>query len=77
LAQERVQEALEVADTVARMDPLCQQATQRMMEAQIRLGRPEEAIRAFERSQRLLMSELGMEPGTELIRAFHQAKLAI
>ncbi len=77
LSQDRAPEALEVADTVVRMDPLCQPATQRMMEAQIRLGRPELAIRAFERCQRLLSQELGMEPNTDLLRAFHQAKLAI
>jgi DNA-binding response OmpR family regulator/predicted negative regulator of RcsB-dependent stress response len=77
LAQDRAQEAVEVADTVVRIDPLCQQASLRTMEALVRLGRPEEAVRVFERFERLLAAELGMEPNTELVRAFHVAKLAI
>lgn len=77
LGQARFQDALEVAATAVQMDPFCQQAVSRMMEAQVGIGRPEEAIRTFERCQRLLQQELEIEPNTDLIRAFHQAKLAI
>lgn len=77
LAQDRGQEAFEVADAVVRMDPFCQLATQRVMEAQVFLGRPEEALRAYERCVRLLQQELAIEPGMDLVRAYHQAKLAL
>ena len=77
LSQERFQDALEVAEVVLRLDPLCQQGYLRLMEAQVGLGRPEDALRAFQRCEKKLRLELEIEPSTELLRAYHAAKLAL
>lgn len=77
LGQERASEALEVAQTVLGLDSLCQQATLRSMEAQVKLGRPEEALRLFEQCEKRLQTELEIEPSTDLLRAVQLAKLAL
>jgi two-component SAPR family response regulator len=77
LSQERHAEAAEVAETVLGLDPVCQLAYQRVMQAYIGMGRPEEAVRRFDRYEKVLKNELELEPSTDLIRVYHQAKMAL
>ena len=77
LAQESFQEAAEVSDTLLELDPLCQLAYLAGMRAYQGMGRPEQAIRMFEQCEKVLQRELELEPSTDLLRAYHQAKLAL
>lgn len=69
------QQFIGVARRLLEFDP-CRQSVHRLiMESYLQLGRPEDAIRQFENCERILRSEMGMEPATELLRTLQKAKL--
>jgi len=47
------------------------------MQAYLSSGRPEQAVRLFERGARVLKTELEMEPSIELLSLYHRAKLSL
>ena len=70
-------EALECALRLQDLDPLCQEACRRVMQSQLALGRPAEAVRRFEAHRRVLARELEMEPSLELLELYHRARLGL
>lgn len=70
-------ELIEVASRILDRDPCHQPLQVLVMEAQTSLGRPELALRQFESAKASLLSELGVEPSTELLRAEQFAKMAL
>ena len=70
-------EAIEMAERMLSMDPCNQRAHLLAMEAYQAHGRADQAIRQYEQAEVSLRQELGMEPSTELLRSYHQAKLSI
>lgn len=48
-----------------------------VMETSLQLGRVDQAVRCFDSVRKQLHSELGVEPGTELLRLYHRAKLQL
>jgi len=70
-------EILEVANRVLDRDPCYQAMHLLAMEAYTASGRPESALRQFERASSALKAELGVEPSTELLRAQQLAKMAL
>lgn len=70
-------ELLEVANKVLDRDPCYQAMHLLAMEAYTASGRPENALRQFERASSALKVELGVEPSTELLRAQQLAKMAL
>ncbi|MCA9779658.1 MAG: hypothetical protein KC800_23180, partial [Candidatus Eremiobacteraeota bacterium] len=70
-------EAIEMAERMLSMDPCNQRAHLLAMEGYQAHGRADLAIRQYEQAEASLKQELGMEPSTELLRSYHQAKLSI
>lgn len=70
-------EVLEVASRILDLDPCHQPMHLAVMEAQSALGRPELALKQFERARSSLQLELGVEPSTDLLRAEQIAKMAL
>jgi two-component SAPR family response regulator len=70
-------EAVEMAERMLNLDPCNQRAHLLAMEAYQAHGRAELALRQFEQAEKSLKQELGVEPSTELLRAFHQAKMSL
>lgn len=70
-------EAIEVANAVLDKDPCHQPLHILVMQAQAAMGRPELALRQFERAEKALRVELGVEPSTDLLRAHQIAKMAL
>lgn len=70
-------EALESARRLLEVDPLSQEGWLMVMQAQMALGRPEEAVRGFESCRRMLQKELEMEPSLELLQVYHRARLSL
>jgi DNA-binding SARP family transcriptional activator/CheY-like chemotaxis protein len=70
-------ELLEVANRVLERDPCYQAMHLLIMEAYTASGRPESALRQFERATAALKVELGVEPSTDLLRAQQLAKMAL
>lgn len=70
-------ELIEVAHRILDRDPCHQPLHAQVMEAHTSLGRPELALRQFEIAKASLLSELGVEPSTELLRAEQLAKMAL
>ena len=70
-------QALEYAQRIIHMDPLQQRAYQQAMQAFLKLGQPENAVRCFQRCKGLLDRELKVEPSIELLTLYHRAKLAL
>jgi DNA-binding response OmpR family regulator len=70
-------EVEEVANRILERDPCHQVAHRLLMEAHIHQGKPEQAIRHFERARVALLNEMGIEPHTDLLRAYQLAKLAL
>ncbi len=66
LAQGRATEALALANTAAREDPLREPAREAQMLALYRLGRHADALRAFEDLRQALADEVGAEPSPRL-----------
>ena len=70
-------EVEEVAAKLLAKDPCHQVAHRLLMESYVNQKRPEQAIRHFERARVTLLNELGIEPHTDLLRAYQVAKLAL
>ncbi len=77
LAERLAAEATEHAGRILEIDPCHQQAHLVLMQGHLLAGRPEEAVRQFERAQRILHTELEMEPSLELLEAHQRALLSI
>jgi len=70
-------QVLECATRILQLDRCNQEAYRLGMQAYIQSGRPEQAVRLFERCSRVLKSELEMEPSIELLSLYHRAKLSL
>lgn len=70
-------EVEEVALRLLETDPYHQVAHRLLIEAFVANKRPEKAIQHFESVELLLKNELGIEPQTDLLRAYQLARLAI
>jgi len=70
-------EAAEHAGRILEIDPCHQQAHLLLMRGYLAAGRAEEAVRQFERAQRLLKTELEMEPSLELLELHQRALLSL
>ena len=68
-------EALGEAEEVLKRDSTNEQAQSIKMQALARTGRASEAVRSYESFCRNLKHELELEPSTDLIRAYHLAKM--
>lgn len=66
--------ALECASRAVEIDPYCENAHQVVMRAHTRLGRPDRAIRHFERCQRKLRDDLDVEPSIALVEESLRAR---
>lgn len=70
-------QVLECSTRILQLDRCNQEAYRLGMQAYIQSGRPEQAVRLFERCSRVLKSELEMEPSIELLSLYHRAKLSL
>ena len=77
LSQGSPDEARECSQRMLEFDPCHQEAALQLMRAWLALGRPEEAVRAFNRTRVSLARDLQMEPSTELLRAHQEARLLL
>lgn len=68
-------ETVELAERLLLLDPCHQTAFQLVMEAYIGEGRPEEAVRQFERLRITLLNEFSSEPTIDCLRILQKAKL--
>lgn len=68
-------EALTVAQQLLNHDKCHQAAHLQTMEAYIALGRPEEAVRQYQRVDVALKNEMGLEPSIELFKSLQKAKM--
>jgi len=75
--EERPDRALEDAERLLTLDPFHLPGNLLAMKALVKGGRPELAIRHFQKLEGLLRRELGAEPPLELVEAFHRARLAV
>jgi len=71
----RLAEALEHAHRALEVDPCHQESHLIAMQAHIAEGRPEEAVRQFDRCEKALRRELGMDPMMRLVETYHRARL--
>ncbi|MBM3465234.1 MAG: hypothetical protein FJX76_24335, partial [Armatimonadetes bacterium] len=71
----RPKEALEYAGRVLDIDPCHQESHWVAMQAYLASGRPEEAIRQFERCEKNLRREMGIDPLIKLVETYHRARL--
>lgn len=67
------QQALEYAQRQLEVDPCSQEAYANTIQANIKLGAYQEAVRAFKTCEKMLDRELGMEPSVELFRLYQMA----
>ena len=70
-------QSLEYARRALTMDGIQQKAHQQVMQAFIKLGQPENAVRQFQRCEQMLKREMGVEPSIETFQLYHRARLAI
>lgn len=70
-------EAVEMAEKMLSSDPCNQRAHLLAMDSHRANGRAELALRQFEIAKHSLNHDLGVEPSTELLKAFHQAKMSL
>lgn len=70
-------ETLEYARRVLEIDPCDQDAYMLLMQANLALDRPEEAVRQYEACCRMLRTELGLEPTIEMMREHQRALIAL
>jgi two-component SAPR family response regulator len=73
--QKAYREGLEFSMQVLSFDSCHQAACVQAMQGYTQLGRPEEAVRLFQKLEVALINELQIEPSTEAIRALHLAKM--
>ena len=77
LEKQRLTEAIEYASRLFELDPCHQEACSQAMQANLALGRPEEAVRLFRRCKQQLASELSIEPVTSLLELHQRALLML
>ncbi len=77
LQTESFKEALEYTLRLIEMHPDKQEAHHAKMRAHIGLGQPELAIKQYEQCARILATEYGVEPNTDLLRSYHQARYGL
>ena len=70
-------EALEYSLRLVGMYPDKQEAHHAKMRAHIGLGQPELAIKQYEQCARILATEYGVEPNTDLLRTYHHARYGL
>jgi len=70
-------EVEEIASRILAGDPCHQVAHRLLMETYVAQGKPEQAIRQFEKARVTLLNEMGIEPQTDLLRVHQIAKLAL
>lgn len=70
-------EALEHGNRMLELDPLNQQGYLLSMKAYLASGQGDKAISLFERCERLLKSELGLEPSIEMLQMYQQVRLSL
>lgn len=70
-------EALEYSIRLLQMYPDKQEAHHAKMRAHVGLGQPELAIKQYEQCARVLATEYGVEPNTDLLRTYHQARYGL
>lgn len=70
-------QVLECSTRILQLDRCNQEAYRLGMQAYIQSGRPEQAVRLFERCSRTLKTELEMEPSIDLLSLYHRAKLSL
>lgn len=71
------QEALEYSIRMLSVSPDSQDAHHAKMRAHLGLGQAEDVIKQYETCARMLKAEYDMEPNTELLRTFHQARYGL
>ncbi len=76
-SQRRLEEAQEYAQRTLDVDPCHQESHLLAMHAFMAANRPEEAVRQYERAERLLRQQMDMVPSLELMEAFQRARLSI
>ena len=69
-------EAVECCKQALEIDSCCQDAYQLAMQACLQCAQPLEAIRLYERCQKMLQQEFQMEPAIALVELYHRARLA-
>jgi DNA-binding SARP family transcriptional activator len=74
LAADRADEAVALLRVMVDEDPLRERTWERLMAALTCLGRRAEALRTYQRARRVLVAELGVEPGPRL-RDLHERLL--
>jgi two-component SAPR family response regulator len=77
LATNSYKEALEYAIRLLQLHPDKQEAHHAKMRAHHGLGQPELAIKQYEACARMLATEYGVEPNTDLLRTYHQARYGL
>lgn len=70
-------EALEYSIRLIEMYPDKQEAHHAKMRAHVGLGQPELAMKQYEACARMLATEYGVEPNTDLLRTYHQARYGL
>lgn len=77
LATQSYKEALEYSIRLLQLHPDKQEAHHAKMRAHLGLGQPELAIKQYETCARVLATEYGVEPNTDLLRTYHQARYGL
>lgn len=77
LKSENFEQALTNAQRSLEFDPCAQGCHLISLRAYVGQSKPERAVRQFEHCKRILAQELELEPSTELIEAYHRARLAL
>lgn len=75
LQQGEPEVCLESSRRVLSREPCCQDSHAAVMQAQLKLGRPEQALRQYQICEKALRHELELEPATSLIELRERAKL--
>ncbi|GAB3465143.1 BTAD domain-containing putative transcriptional regulator [Actinophytocola sediminis] len=68
-ARERYAEAVAVLRELLDDDPFCERTWASLVRVLHAAGRPAQALAAFQRARRIVVTELGVEPGPELVAA--------
>lgn len=71
------EQVLECSTRILQLDRCNQEAYRQGMQAYLASGRPEQAVRLYEKAVRLLKTELEMEPSIDLMSLYHRAKLSL
>jgi DNA-binding SARP family transcriptional activator len=69
--------AVEAAQAGLALDPCDQELAVLLMEGHLHSGQPQAAVRCFQQVSKHLESQLGLEPSTEMLRAYQKARLSL